>query len=97
MIATPPEVSGVVGVPRVIVSTSPVSTSVAVIVPLAVVLFVVSRPAGSVSGTPFGKPSSETVTAAAPDVITGASLVPWMVTVTTWLVKPPLLSATLTV
>src|SRR5262249_43627164 len=91
-IATPPEVSDVLGVPRVIVSASP-STSEAVIVPPAVVV----SPSGSVSGTPFGKPSSDTATAAAPDVITGGGLVPVMVIVPSCVVKPPLLSATLTV
>jgi len=52
-----------------------------VIVPLALVLFRRVEAGGSVSGTPFVKPSSDTCAAATPDVMTGSSLTgamrPW--------------------
>ena len=84
--ATPSEVSTAPGLPRVIVSEG-LSTSDALIVPVAVVLFVVSVGLPTLSGLPPGRPSSDTV--AELPVTVGASLVPLMVTVMIWLAVPP--------
>ena len=63
------------------------STSATVIVPLAVVLFVVSPGVPVVSGTPLGRPSSETLAEAFATV--GASLTALTVRLTVAVEVPP--------